>query len=334
MTRLPAALLLVVACSGDEPVPPPDLTDTGWFDTATTKVPPPCEDRVVTTVPEAGEDRWYWRDRPVVFTETDAVDAYAAYLVEDETGTRIDATPVWNEEGTSFTLEWDGWLEGSTAYTLFVTDCEQTIEVPFETGPLGAPLALTDAELRGRTYLLDLAGADWIEPPVLSALIQVYFTTPILLGVRYVDGPAIDLLAAPGEVDPLGVVTQDPSADTWNFPIADFSGSPFVDAEAPQIELLYDAYGTEVAIPVTDFVLQGTFSADGERLGGGVLEGLGDTRSVGALLGDDRPEAICELAAGAGVECIPCADGLSFCLFLRAEALEGTWVPGLTLVER
>ncbi len=334
MTRILPVLALASACSGSEPVPPPDLTDTGWFLESTIEEPPPCEDRIVTTSPEAGDAGWYWRDRPIVYVETDVREAYAAWLVDEGTGARVDPELAWNEEGTSFTLEWEGWLDAATSYTLFVSDCEQTLEVPFETGPLGAPLTLGDDELRGRTWLLDLAGANWIEPPVLSGLIQIYFTTPILLGVRYVDGSDIDLLAAPGEVDPLGVVTQDRYAETWNFPLADFSEAPFVDAQAPQIELIYDAYGVEVGIPVTSFLLQGTFSADGSRLGGGVLEGLGDTRTVGSLLGDDRPEAICELAAGAGVTCIDCPDGGAYCLHLRAESLEGTWIPGLSLVER
>jgi hypothetical protein len=331
---LPALALSAVACEKQEPVPPADLTDTGWFDPSTTAVPPPCEDRLVTTAPEAGEDGWYWRDRPTVYVESSVREAYDAWLVEAATGARIDPELAWNEEGTAFTLEWDGHLDGGADYSLFVSDCEATVEAPFRTGPLGAPLAIDDDALQGRTYLLALGDADWVEPPVLGGLIQVYFTTPILLGVRYVDGAAIDLLAAPGVVDPLGNVSQDRFADTWNFPLADFSGSPFVDATAPQIELTYDAYGTVVAIPVTSFVLQGTFSASGDAIGGAVLEGIGDTRTVGALLGDDRPEAICDLAAGAGVTCMACPDGGEYCLRLRAEDLEGTWIPGLSLVER
>jgi hypothetical protein len=156
----------------------------------------------------------------------------------------------------------------------------------------------------------------------------------VVLGVRYADERSIDLMAAPGLVSDLGVVTQDRNVPSWNFPLADFSQSPFVDAQAPSIELTYDDGADGVAIPVADFVLQGTFSADGTRLGGGVLEGLGDTRNVGALLGDDAPNAVCDLAAGFGVECIPCADLLPYCLRLRAEALEAEWIPGLELVER
>lgn len=324
----------VVGCSGPEEVPPPKLTDTGWFEDETIEDPPPCEDQIVTITPEPGEDGWYWRDRPVVFTASSVEEAYAAWIVNEGTGARVDPDLVWNEQGTSFTLEWDDWLVGGSDYTLYASDCDSTDAVPFSTGPLGAPLSIDPDALEGRTYLLDLGGARWVEPPVLAGLIQIYFTTPILLGVRYLQGDAIDLVAAPGDIDPFGVVTQDRYADTWNFPIADFSESPFFSATAPSVSLSYDSYGITAEIPVTDFVLQATFSADGTRLGGGVLEGYGDTRGVGALLGDDRPEAICDLAGGAGVRCVPCPDGLPVCLFLRAEALEGEWVPGLQLVER
>jgi hypothetical protein len=338
VTRTPSVALVLAgvlaACNGPEPVPPPDLTDTGWFGQTTIEEPPPCEDQLSRTVPEEGADGWYWRDRPIVYTDTDVQEAYAAWIVNDATGARTDPELTWNEEGTSFTLDWDEHFEGDTDYSLFVSDCDSTTQVTFRTGPLGLPLQVSDTDLQGRTFLLDLGGARWVEPPVLAGLIQIFFTTPVLLGVRYVDDDSIDLLAAPGEVSDLGVVSQDRFAESWNFPIADFTEAPFVDASAPSIDLTYDSYGTTVAIPVTDFVLQGTFSADGTRLGGGVLEGFGDTRSVGALLGDDRPEAICELAAGAGVNCIPCEDTLPYCLRLRAEALEADWIPGLELVER
>lgn len=321
------------ACNGPEEVPPPKLTDTGWFDDVTIEEPPPCDEQIIALDPDDGDRDWYWRDRPVVLVEVEA-EAYSAWIVNEATGARIDPELVWNDEGTRITLEWDEWLVGDTDYTLYASDCDSTESAAFHTDPLGAPLEVTDRELEGRAFLLDLAGARWVEPAVLAGLIQLYFTTPILLGVSFLDGDQIDLVAAPGEVDPFGVVTQDSTADSWRFPIADFSDSPFVDASSPAISLVYSSYGTDVAIPVTDFVLQGTFSADGTRLGGAVLEGVGDTRAVGALIGDNRESAICDLAAGAGVDCIPCPDGPSYCLFLRAESLEGTWIPGLELVER
>ncbi len=325
---------LAVGCSGSTtPDDGPPLTETGWFeDTGQTNQN--CPDRFVATVPEDGTQGWYWRDRPQVFSSTSNPSAYSAWI-EGPGGERIETELRWDEgAGQSATLEWDGYLEPSTDYTLAVKDCFSVQEVGFRTSELGTPLSVAPQQLEGNTYLLDLAGATWVEPAALAGIIQVYFTTPVLLGVTYADPERIDLLGAPGLLDQLGNVRQDPNAPTWDFPLASFDQSPFLDVQAESIVLSYSDYGADVDIPVEDFVFQATFQPDGAALRGGVLVGLGDTRGIGALLGDDRPEALCELAEGLGVTCLPCTDGGPYCLNVRAERVDGELVPNLSLSEQ
>jgi hypothetical protein len=319
----------LAGCHGHEEAPPPHLLDTGWFTTPAT-VEPECDDQFVSWSPEDGESDWYWRDRPTFFTETSDPTKYEVYL-QDEDGVRVPTTMDWDDSGLSFTLNWDGYLAADKGYTIGMTDCQAFRTVGFRTSSLGQPLATTPGDLAGNTYLLDLVHADWVEPPVLGGLIALYFTDPILMGIRYADDDSIDLLAAPGKTDEFGVVTQNLALQSWDFPLADFTGAPFLDAEAPQIELHYG----DMDIPVYDFVYQATFSADATTLGGGVLSGVGDTRNLGALLyQEDNPSAVCDLAAGIGVRCDPCpTDGMPYCLHLRAEALKGELLPGLILVE-
>jgi hypothetical protein len=103
--------------------------------------------------------------------------------------------------------------------------------------------------------------------------------------------------------------------ESCDFPLADFTAAPYIDAPADQIVLVYQ----DTEIPVTDFLLQGTFSADGTRFGGGILSGLADSRGAGDLLKQPGNEdALCDLAAGVGIQCEPCPDGQVYCLYLRA----------------
>lgn len=319
----------LIACKKEQP-PPEHLTDTGWFETTGTGTVD-CYDRFVSTVPQDGASGWYWRDRPVVYAQTENHAEYQVYL-QDAAGNRLDTSVTW--DGLAGTVEWDGWLEASTTYELVLEDCASTSVVSFSTSDLGAPLAMSASALVGNTYLLDLVDATWVEPATLAPLVYIYFTTPVLLGVQYADATRIDLVGAPGIVDQFGVVTQDTSSASWDFPLSDFTQSPFLDARVDQIVLKYSDYGLTVDIPVEDYVFQATFQPDGRSLGGGVLSGRGDTRHLGELLGDDRPEAMCELAESLGVDCLPCNDGQPFCLDIRAEDIHGQLVDGLRLVER
>lgn len=331
LTALFAALALT-GCKKQADPPPDRLLDTGWFvDTAARALDPDtCPSRFVDSRPAGGEGQWYWRDRPVLFTATDNREAYDAWLV-DGFGNRLDTELVWAETGVSFELQWEGFLEPSTDYTLWRRDCSVTEAIEFRTSELGAPITEGAASLVGTTFRLDLVNATWVEPGALSTLLALYFTTPILLGVQYADGSHLDLLGAPGAVDTFGAVAQQTSAPTWDFPIQPFDQQPYFEAEVDFIQLDYNTGSQVVAIPVQDFRLFGTIGPDGASFGGGEISGLADTRDLGVVLGDDDDDAICEFAESLGVSCQPCDDGQPYCLKIIGEDVEGTRVDGLTL---
>jgi hypothetical protein len=321
-------------CNGNSPsADGGDLVDTGWFTDSDDPLDPEnCTDKLVSFSPEDGEAGWYWRDRPEVFVESTNRDAYTAWL-QTADGERLDTTMVWDEaSGLSFTLEWEGQLEPSTPYTLGLEDCASAQTITFTTSDLGTPLEMPVEDLVGNTYLIDLVGATWVQPAALAGVLQTYFNTPILLGVTYANDDDIKLVGAPGETDPLGNVSQS-NGPVWIFPLADFTEAPYLDVTAPQIEFQYEDGNTPIRVPVESFALAGTLSSDGSRLGGGVLSGLGDSRYLGEeILGGD-PGDLCTLAAGLGVECVPCADGEVYCLELVARDLEASLLPELVITE-
>lgn len=329
--RLVGATAMVCAAAGchgghKDTSSAPRLTDTGWFAASTIETET-CEDRFVSSEPEDGAIDWYWRDRPEVLTNSVNHDAYSVYL-ETTAGKPIDVSITWDDSGRRGTVDWEGFLEANTSYVLGMIDCSGLTEVTFGTSEFGQPLRDPPSSLVGNSYLIDLVGATWTQPAALAGVISLYFNTPVLLGVERADADVIDLLGAPGIVDPLGFVTQDLSSPTWDFPLTPFA-APFLDSQASTVHLSYGSGVDAIDIPVEDFVLQATFSADGTRLGGGVLSGHGDTRNLGVLLGDAAPDTLCQFAVGLGVACTACRDGMPYCLDLVGEDVEGTLLPGV-----
>jgi len=332
-TLLLAPLLLAVGCSGDDEPEPEKLLDTGWFtDTAALATKgEDCPHRFVSSSPAGGETRWYYRDRPYAFVATDSTDQYEAWLV-DGGGRRLETEMVWRDGNVAFDLAWEGLLEPSTDYTLWMKDCATTESITFTTSELGAPIEGGPGSLVGNTWRLDLVGATWVEPGALAGLLAVYFSTPILLGVQYADSANIDFIGAPGYIDELGRVRQDVKP-TWDFPVQSFAQQPYFEAEVSSIDIVYVDQTTEFTIPVQDFRLYASIAPDGESLGGARLSGLADTRYMGSLVpGGGDEGSVCELAQTLGVNCVTCDDGQPYCLYLEAEDLDGSLVDDVSII--
>jgi hypothetical protein len=183
----------------------------------------------------------------------------------------------------------------------------------------------------GKTYNVDLVGSTWIEPGAMGALLSLYFTTPILLGVQWADEATIDLLGAPGYEDSLGELQQYIWEPTWDFPLADFSAQPYFIAQTEQVVFQFGS----VDIPIYNFSLEATFASDGSSMGGGEMSGLGDSRNMGILFEQPDDEmAVCDLAATLGVYCQACPDGKETCLYLKAVDVDGQLLSHLSLVEK
>ena len=54
---------------------------------------------------------------------------------------------------------------------------------------------------------------------------------------------------------------------------------------------------------------------------------------MGELVGRTAKDysAVCDIAAGAGVKCVPCSDGEPYCLYIVAEEITATQEDGLVL---
>ena len=205
--------------------------------------------------------------------------------------------------------------------------------MPFATSAFGEPLVGGPGSLVGSTWLVDLASATWAEPAELGLLFTAYVDTPLLLGVTYADAQWIDVLAAQAVISN-GEILQDPAQDPWPFPTADFTGAPFFAVTSPRVVLVVpDGDGDDVEAPIEHLHLEGTFAADGSRLGGVVLTGLADTRGLGPLFNQpENPRAACDAVEELGSACVACTvDAGTYCIGIRAVDLEGVLVPGLVL---
>ncbi len=328
MNRLIPVLALVCAAGCGKTERPNKLMETGWFEDTGLWSAGECKSRLVSVDPEHGTTDWHYRDAPALFVEKDDALAYEVTLV-DSAGVPAPVNPVWDASGLKLTFELTQPLKPNTEYNFTVTDCAAVHRSSFRTSNVGLPLTVTPEELEGRTWHLDMLGADWLQPGGAQSLIQLYFSAPALLGVRFADPLRIDMLGAPGAVDPFGNLTQGLGA-TWNFPTGTFE-PPYFESNANIVVFQFDG----VEIPIHQARLAGTFSPDGTRIAGGELSGLGDTRDLGDFLpGGGDESAICDLAASLGIDCEACPDGELYCMFLEARQIDGTLIEGLTLTPR
>lgn len=322
-------LALLIGCAKDPNAP--DLLDTGWFppEPVDTDGGGLCEATLRGTTPAEGATGWYWRRPLRLEVEDPDLSQYAVRLLDDR-GQELPASLVAaGPSGLLVDVVVEGGLRPATAHLLEVTDCAGVQQVRFTTSDLGLPLADGAFALRHRTYelLLSDPSAEWIQPGGLGTILSTFFSTPILLGVQWVDDNSLDWIGATGFYD-AGRTWQDRAYPTWRFPLSDFSEQPFFRTEADEVALVVSGY----PLPIHDFLLEGTFAADGASFGGARLLGLGDTRDTGGAIGQpNNPSAMCNLASGIGVPCEPCPDGEVFCLRVEIDNLTGREVPDLTL---
>jgi hypothetical protein len=321
------ALVALLGCDGGEQL---DLLETGWFDDSDvvgdTEVGA-CLGRLVDVQPVDGDDDWFWRTAPQIAVES--VSSGYAVRLSDALGRSVPTqlVPV-DEVGLKLEARFEGGLAPNTEYVLEVQDCFETRTVRFRTSAYGTPLAGGGRALLGRTYSLDLVGAEWVEPGGFGPILATSFNTPVLLGVRYADQTHMDWIGATGYTI-VGLVKQDVAYPTWDFPLTGFDESPYFETTSEQVVLVVSGY----ELPVSSFLLSGTLASDGSHFAGGRLQGLGDTRYAGgAIAQPNNPAAMCTLAAGIGVQCAACPDGEPYCLRVDLRDLDAIEIDGLTLV--
>lgn len=338
--RLALIALAALGCKGKDTGSAQETgpsLETGWFvDTAaldsgdtqdTDTTAGTCEAYLVETEPAPGDVGWYWRD--ALSARTAIPGDYPARLTT-ENGVDVPVTVTTDETGTLLTIAPSAPLEPDTAHVLEITDCSGPQEIPFTTSTYGLPIEGGATELVQRTWQVDLSAADWTEPEGFGTILALYFTDPILLGVQWADTHVLDLLGAPGYIDATGVVRQNINRPSWDLPAADFDTSPFFAIDGAQIVLYVD---NETSAPVYDVHIEGTIAPDGRSFAGGIVSGLGDTRTLGGTINQPNDEAaICDFAEALGVECEPCPDGEVYCLSIYATQVQGSQVDGLVVI--
>lgn len=323
------SLAALVACGDDTKSNDTDtgaVNDDSGGDSGAVDTSVACEVTVGNASIAEGDMNVYYRDTLTLSFSGDAVAAGAVVQIRDASGADMAGVSSWSEGNVqaSFALV----LEPSTPYSLHAEVCGVTTDLPFTTSSLGTPLAGAPTDLMGHTFVFRLSESEITDPRFLDALAGTYLTVPLLITVTSADATSIDLLGALGELRDDGSYRQLRGEPTWDFPIADFSASPYFSASAERIVIPYAG----IDIPVEDFNLSGTFTSDGTELAEAIVTGLGDSREMGALLGQaDDPNAMCSLAAAAGVECEPCADGEPYCLHIVAEEINAAYLPGVSI---
>ena len=339
-------LLVLLACTGcrgetdvvdDTDTSVTDDTDTA--DTEDTGTQEPCDAKPSELFPADEADDHYVRDAlEVLFTQPVSE---AAFTITSADGVEVDVPWEFNPSNEIAILT--PILEPDTVYIWGIDVCDAQYEARFRTSEWGKPLQEDASALVDRTYVVELGDVEFTQPADLGNLLALYLDVPILIGVREMaeDTSTITLLGAQGFVDGQGVYRQRKKRSdedgvqwwvpTWDFVDVRFDESPFFSGDATRIELMYSG----AKIPVHDFHLEGTFSADMAQFGEARLWGLADTRELGSVIDDnaDNPETVvCDLVESAGISCEPCPDDDEpYCLFLKGEDITAEYVPDRVL---
>lgn len=298
-----------------------DTDDTG------TDTDVPCEATILSTTPANGATAVYYRDPLEVSFDGDG--GTATFTLADSAGTDVAFTTTWTDGNVQAVL--DTVLAADTSYTLTAEVCGVSTTSSFTTSSVGTPLTVSNEDMIGRTFVFRLSEAEITDPAFLDFVASTYLTVPLLISVVAADDTSIDLLGGVGEQENDGTYTQVIDEETWDFPAGSFSEQPYFEAYADYITVSYSG----IPIPIEGFSLSGTFSADGTTIEKGVASGMGDSRYMGPLLGREETDynAVCEIAAGAGITCEPCDDGEPYCLHIVAEEVHAEWEEGLEMVE-
>ena len=323
-------LSLTIACTNDKKPEQGEAPDTNT-DTDDTALVVDCEATMTSTPSmELPVSNWFYRDAiELTFSEMNLAIAVSA---TDGAGNSIAVGYTWNDSRErAYIVPDTGVWDGDTDYTITVDYCGTSSTVEFGTSKYGKALEVTPEQLVGRTYNIDLTAATYTEPPGIGTLLGQNIDQPLLFGIDSATETRLDFIAALGEYDNFGAVTQ--ITGLWSFPNADFSTTPYFEAFS---DFLAIDYGS-ISIPIHNFAISGTFSADGNTIGQANFSGLGDTRELGPALSSSFGEdAICNMLIAAGSQCEVCpgdTSGNAFCAFLAGSIEEVQIIPNLTLVE-
>jgi hypothetical protein len=275
----------------------------------------------------------------------------ATYSLSSTAGVEVAGTTEYASQGRVLSFTPGADLSPSTAYvsTISWNSPSSPLSVPFQTGAYGN-LVEDETSLIGKTYNLDLANADFVEPPGVGPILQSQIgDVSILFSVTHFVDPTdpieMHILGALGDEN-AGIVSQDICAQTLGFTsgpdgevgTADDIPAGWADPvmEMGPTNLTLSFQGIDATIQ--DLNITGTFHPSLSDMHGGTFAGRIDTRPLAPELDPDGGEdAICELVSETvGVDCEECGEpnpGV-FCLTIYAENVNADEVADTTLVPR
>lgn len=317
------ALVSVIGCSdkGDDSGSP--TGDGGAGDGGTGS----CEVEVDASFPVDGTPDAYYRTTIEFELSDPDPEGTPTVTVVDGSGATVAGTTTLNEDGDVVIFTPDAPLSAATTFTATLDWCAGTYPITFTTSSLGGSLT---SDLVGKSYVVDLTAADFVEPAGVADLLLGSLENSILLGVQ-ATSPNLQMI---GAISVDAGTDQDLCTETIPFPAADFSQSPYFEVGPEDTTISVAGYNIEIL----QLEVTGTFAADGSYFGGGTLSGELDARLlaplVGELLGTKDPDEICGVVAGFGVSCEVCSsDGQPYCLAVYVRDITANEL-GATIVER
>lgn len=325
MRVLLLAMLATVGCSKPHPEPttspgtpsgePSSGLPAGTAGGTGTPFDPYCADKIVSTVPTAGDQTMYY------LGDVSFLFSIAPYGTEEIvlTGPGGPVPGVTSIDGNQVVFDPDDGLEPMTQYTAVLADCPPS-EFGFRTSPTGDPI---DPVLAiGTTYAVDIASGTWIQPTGVGGLLAGYLAVDILVGVLDADPVTLTMI---GGVSEAGSSSQDLCAETVSFPPADFGENPYFEL-GPQ-DLSMQVMGAQLNL--FDVHLSGAFRPDFLGIQGASLVGSMDTRGlVELVVPGGTPGDVCALLTTFAVPCVACPDGLPYCVAAEVEDLQVPASPG------
>jgi hypothetical protein len=278
-----------------------------------------------------GATDFYYRG--AVQFELDGTDSDASISLTNK-GNDVAGVTTFNDETSTMSFQPDASLSPSTEYFATLSYCGGDVTVSFNTSSLGADLSEGPDGLIDRTFVVDLATANFVEPVGVGSLIGSFLTQSILLGVVSADDNSMVMR---GAISVDGSTAQDYCNPSIEFPeAADFTESPYFQI-GPEDTVL-SASGFDVNI--RRLRISGDFAPDYSYFGGGVLEGEIDARDLVDILVDNDlisepdPAAVCEMIAPLGVICGECeSDGLAYCLTIKVTQIHAREDAGNVLLQ-
>ena len=290
-----------------------------------------------------------------IWVEFDRPAEGVAVVLKDAAGSELGGTQDQDTPGRVYSFDPTADLSPSASYTLEVTwtnfdaaNVTPPVVIPFQTSSHGTPVGDGAADMIGRVYNIDLAGATFVEPPGVGPIIGSQLDGIAILFTPTdesdFDAGDMHILGALGEEEG-GTIAQEACTETLAFtygPNGVYDGggddTPAAwidpDMELGPTDITLAIQGIEATIQ--QLFIAGTFAPDLSDMRGATFAGKIDTRPLAPELDPDGgPGAICDLVwETVNVACEECGEPNpgEFCLSVLAEDITAAEVPDLTLI--